>query len=157
MKKRMMVTVVMIAAMIGGGSGAVLAGHGPGNRACGSRPGMEMGPGKFEARMTKELKLTESQQSQVKAIYSAERERNKELFDKMHEIRKQLMQMADASNFDETAVRAAAAEQAKIQTELIVSRTIAHHQTNMLLTTEQRELAKKLREKMDRRHAPPID
>ena len=157
MKTRMMITAVAIAAMIGGGSGAVLAGHGPGSKECRSQPGMEKRADKFEARMAKELKLTKSQRSQVKIILSAEREQNKKIFNLMHESRKILMQMADASTFDETAVRAAATEQAKIQTELIVSRTRAHHQINMLLTTEQRELAKKLREKRDRRHAPPVD
>lgn len=157
MKTRMMITVVTISAMIGGGSGAVLAGHGPGSKECRSQPGMEKRADKFEARMAKELKLTESQRSQVKAIKSAEMLQNKELFDKMHKIRKLLMQMADAPTFDETAVRTAAAEQAKIQTELIVSRTRTHNQISMILTAEQKELAKKLREKIERRHAPPVD
>lgn len=157
MKKRLMITVVMIAATIGGGSGAVLAGYGPGARNGGARHAMEMGRDKFEARLAKELKLTESQQSQVKAILEVEREQNKELFDKMHEIRKQLMQMAEAPNFDEAAVHSAAGEQAKIQTELIVSRTRVHNRINTVLTAEQKVLAKKLRDKMERRHAPPAD
>lgn len=156
MKTRMMITAVAIVSMIGGGSGAVLAGHGPDSKGRGSQPGMEKRADKFEAHMAKELKLTKSQQKQVKIILSDEREQNKKIFNLMHESRKMLMQMADAPTFDATAVRAAATEQAKIQTELIVSRTKVHHQINMLLTTEQRELAKKLREKRDQRHAPPV-
>lgn len=153
MKKKLMVTVVLAAAMIGGGSGAVLAGHGPGGGLGGRPPGMEMGPGGFEGRMAKVLKLSDAQQNQIKAVNDAEREQVKPLLDKMHESRKLLMQAAEATVFDEAAVRAMAAEQARIEAELTVSRIRVQTQINALLTADQRELQKNLRPDFDRR--PP--
>lgn len=149
MKKKLMVTVVLTAAMIGGGTGAVLAGCGPGGGFGGPPPGMEMGPGDFEGRMAKVLKLTDVQQKQIKALLDAEREQVKPLFDKMHKSRKLLMQTADATVFNEAAVRVLAADQAKIETELIVSRIKVQSRINALLTPEQRELQKNLRPDMD--------
>lgn len=156
MKRKLIVTVVLVAAMIGGGTGAVLAGHGPGGGFGGQAPGPEMGPGGFEGRMAKILKLTDAQKSQIKTIHDAEREQIKPLFDKLHESRKLLMQASEATVFDEASVRTLAAEQAKIETELIVSRTRVQNQINALLTPDQRELLKNLRPDTDRRPpAPP--
>jgi protein CpxP len=153
MKKKLMVTVVLAAAMIGGGSGAALAGNGPGGGFGWAPPGMEMGSGNFEGRMAKVLKLTDAQQSQIKTLLDAEREQIKPLIDKMQESRKLLTQAAEATTFDEAAVRALAVDQATTETELIVSRTKVQNQIYALLTTEQRELLKNLRPEMDRR--PP--
>lgn len=151
MKRKLMVTVVLAAAMIGGGTGAVLAGYGPGGGFGGPPPGSEMGSGGFEGRMAKVLKLSDAQQSQIKTILDAEREQLKPLFDKLHESRKLLMQAAETTVFDEAAVRDLAAGQAQIETELIVSRTRAQTRINALLTPEQRELLKNLRPDTDRR------
>jgi Spy/CpxP family protein refolding chaperone len=98
--------------------------------------------------MTKVLKLTESQQSQIKTILDSERGQVKGLFDKMHENRKLLMQAAEAAVFDETAVRVIAEARARIETELIVSRSRVQSQINALLTAEQLELSKLLRPDM---------
>lgn len=154
MKRKLMVTVVMAAAMIGGGSGTVLAGHGPGGECGGPPHGAERGTENFEARMAKVLKLTDAQQGQIKTLRDAEREQVKPLFDKMQESRKLLTQATEAAAFDEAAVRALASEQSKIKTELIVSRTKLQNRINALLTPEQRELAKNLRPDTDRRQPP---
>ena len=150
MKMKLMVMVVLAAAMIGGGTGAALAGHGPGGEFGGPPPGMEMGPGSFEGRMAKALKLTDVQQSQIKTLLDAEREQVKPLVVKMQESRKPLVQAAEATTFDEAAVRAIAVDQAATETELIVSRTKVQNQIYALLSTEQRELLKNLRPDMDR-------
>jgi Spy/CpxP family protein refolding chaperone len=55
------------------------------------------------------------------------------------------MQAGDATVFDEATVRTIAAEQAKIEIELIVSRTRVQSLINALLTAEQLELLKNLR------------
>jgi len=157
MKRKLMVTVVLAVAMIGGGTGAVLAGYGPGGSFGGPPPGREMGPGNFEGRMAKVLKLTDVQQTQIKALLDAEREQVMPLIDKMQESRKLLMQAAEATNFDEAAVRAIAVDQAKIETELTVSRIRVHSRINALLTQDQRELAKNLRPDMERQPPPTPD
>lgn len=136
---------VLAATIIGSGAGAVLAGHMPGEEFGGPPPGAEMGAGGFEGRMAKVLKLTETQQSQIKAAFDTERDLVKPLFDKMHENRKLLMSLAEATVFDEAAVRTIAHEQAATETELIVSRTRVQNKINGLLTQEQRELLKNLR------------
>ena len=59
------------------------------------------------------------------------------------------MQTAEATTFDEAAVRALAVDQATTATELIVFRTKVQNQIYALLTTEQRELQKNLRTNMD--------
>jgi Spy/CpxP family protein refolding chaperone len=145
MKSKLSVMAVLAATIIGSGTGAVLAGHGPGEGFGGPPPGMEMGAGGFEGRMAKVLKLTETQQSQIKAIFDTERDLVKPLFDKMHECRKQLMSLAESTVFDEAAVRIIAHDQAATETELIVSRTRVQSKINGLLTQEQRELLKNLR------------
>ena len=150
MKMKLMVMVVLAAAMIGGGTGAALAGHEPGGEFCGPPQGMEMGPGSFEGRMAKALKLTDVQQSQIKTLLDAEREQVKPLIVKMQESRKLLVQAAEATTFDEAAMRALAVDQAATETELIVSRTKVQNQIYALLTTEQRELQKNLRTNMDK-------
>lgn len=150
MKRKLIVSVALVAAMIGGGTGAVLADHRPGGFG-----GAEMGGGGFDGRMAKILKLTETQQSQIKTVFDTEHELLKPLFDKMHESRKQLMQAADSPVFDEAAVRTIAGEQAKVEIELMVSRARVQSKVNALLTSEQRELLKALRPGMDHRPPPP--
>lgn len=145
MKKKMIVLTILTATIFAGGAGAVLAGHGPGGELGGPPPGTEMGPGGFDGRMAKVLKLTEAQQSQIKEIFDAERDLVKPLFEKMKESRNQLMSLAEAPAFDETAVRTIANEQATTEMELIVSRTRVQNKINGLLTQVQRELLKNLR------------
>jgi Spy/CpxP family protein refolding chaperone len=106
---------------------------------------MAMGPGGFEGRMAKILKLTETQQNQIKAVFDTEHDLVKPLFDKMHESRKQLMSLAEATVFDEAVVRSVAHDQATTETELIISRTRVQNKINGLLTQEQRELLKNIR------------
>ena len=72
MKKKLMVTVVLTAALIGGGTGAVLA-------ACGRRggfgvlaTGMELEEGNFEGHLAKVLTLTNAQHKQIKTLLVAQ-------------------------------------------------------------------------------------
>jgi Spy/CpxP family protein refolding chaperone len=146
MNRKLMVTMVLAAAMMSGGTGAVLAGQGqlhdfgtpPPDRECGT------GSMNFQERMVKLLKLTEAQQAQIKVLLDAEREQVKPLFDKMHEIRELIKQATDATVFDETAVRALAVAQTQIEVELIMSHTRTVNKVNALLTPEQRELLSEL-------------
>ncbi len=140
MRRKLMTTAAVLAAMIGSGTSAVLAERGPMPGFGGPPPGIERCAENFEARMAKILKLTESQRIRIKALLDAEREKLKPLMDKVHEIREQLKQAADASVFDEAAVGALAVAQSQIEVKLIVSHTRTLNKVNALLTPDQREL-----------------
>jgi Spy/CpxP family protein refolding chaperone len=149
MNKRIITTIVLVAIFINTAT-AVLAGHSQKDGCACPPPGMEIGPGGFEGRMAKDLKLTDEQQTRIKALLETEREQDKLLFDQMRESRKLLMLAAEAAFFDEAAVRVIAEAQARIETELIVSRTRVQSQINALLMLEQRELFKLLRPDTER-------
>ena len=103
-------------------------------------------------RMVKELKLSAAQKEQVGAIMKAEQEQAEPLRRKMAAGRKQIQAAVDMATYDESAVRAIAAEQASIRTELLVSRTRALNQVNALLTPEQRAQAQRLRDSRPGKH-----
>jgi Spy/CpxP family protein refolding chaperone len=143
--KMTIIVMALLAATVVGGTGAVVAGHGPGGEFGGPPPEMAMWPGSFEGRMTKVLKLTETQQSRIKDAFDTERDLLKPHFEKIHESRKLLMSLAEATVFDEAAVRSIAQEQAVTEAELIVSRTRVQNKIFGLLTQAQRELLNNLR------------
>ena len=140
MRGKLMITAAVVAALIGVGTPAVQAERGPMPGFGGPPPGMARGGEIFEARMAKVLKLTDTQQSQIKALVDAEREQLSPLMERMHDSREQLKQAADATVFDEAVVRALAVTQSQIEVELIVSHTRTRNRVNALLTAEQREL-----------------
>ena len=140
MRRKLMITVALVAAMIGVSTSAVLAERGPMPAFGGPPPGVESGGESFEARMAKILKLTDWQKTQIKALLDAERESVAPLREKMHQSREQLKSLADAAAFDEAAVRARAVAQSQIEVELIVSHTRTLSKINALLTPDQREL-----------------
>ena len=140
MRRKLVITVVMVAAMIGVGTSAVLAERGPMPGFGGPPPGMERCAENFEARMAKILKLTNTQKTRIKALLDVERESVEPLREKMHESREKLKQLADATVFHEAAVRALAVAQSQIEVELIVSHTRTRNKVNALLTPDQREL-----------------
>ena len=92
------------------------------------------------ARMTKELNLTPDQQAQIKTILETQKA-------KMQPLRQQLRQNRMAANssttgaFDEAQVRALAAKQAQIQTDLTVERERTKSQILTVLTPDQRTKA----------------
>ena len=140
MRRKLVITVAMVAAMICVSTSAVLAERGPMPGFGGPPPGMERGGENFEARMAKILKLTDTQKTQIKALLDTEREQVKPMMDKMLESREQLKELADATVFDEAAVRAVVTAQSQIEVELIVSHTRTLNKVNALLTPDQREL-----------------
>jgi Spy/CpxP family protein refolding chaperone len=140
MKRKLMITVALVAIMIGSGTSAVLAERGPMPGCGGPPPGTESGADNFEVRMAKILKLTDTQKTQIKALLDAEREQVEPLREKMHESRDKITQEAATAVFDEGTVRALAVSQSQIEVELIVSHTKTLNNVNALLTSEQREL-----------------
>ena len=155
MKRNLIAAVMLTTAMIGGGAGAVMAGHGPGDGFGGPPPGAEMAPENLTKRMAALLRLSDAQQSQIKTVLDAERAQVKPLLEKMRENRMQLRLAGEATTFDEAAVRTIAVAQAQIETELTVSRISTRSKINSILTAEQRELEKSLRPEPERRPPPP--
>jgi Spy/CpxP family protein refolding chaperone len=96
--------------------------------------------GKKLQRMTQELNLTIAQQAQIKTILQTEKT-------KIQPLRQQLRQnrlaqtSAVTGTFDETQVRAFAAKQAQIMTDLTVERERTKSQIYAVLTPDQRQKA----------------
>ena len=102
------------------------------------------GGGRFPERMARELKLTEAQKAQVRAIFAEEREQTRPLQEMLEQGRRQLHEATMAATFDEAAVRAIAAGQAEARTELMVSHARTRSRINAILTPEQRTAAEKM-------------
>jgi protein CpxP len=93
--------------------------------------------------MTKQLNLTESQQTQIKGIMAGEKNKLKPM---MQQLR-QNQQAEDANingNFDENQARAFANKQAQLMTDLIVEKERMRSQVYAVLTPEQRQKALQL-------------
>jgi len=144
MKRRIVISVVA-AMMLVGSAYLALAGGGPG----GCRGG---GPGRHIDRMAQVLDLTAAQKEKVSAIVKAEQEKTEPLRQQLFENRDKFRQTTFSEKFDEAAVRAIAAKQAQIQTELMVSHAKTKSEIFALLTPEQRTLAQKLGPMMGPRH-----
>lgn len=93
--------------------------------------------------MTKQLNLTEAQQTQIKSIMTGEKTKIKPM---MQQLR-QNQQAEDANvngTFDENQARAFANKQAQLMTDLIVEKERMRSQVYAVLTPEQRQKALQL-------------
>lgn len=144
--KQQLTRMALVTAIVTGGAFGAQAFEGAFDGCDGPRAEHTMNPHKRIDHMAKVLKLSASQKEQVGAIMKKEQEQTEPLRQKMAEGHKRIRAVVNATNYDESAVRAIAAEQATIRTELLVSRTRAMNQVNALLTPEQRELAQHLRD-----------
>jgi len=93
--------------------------------------------------MTKQLNLTDAQQTQIKGIMADEKTKIKPM---MQQLR-QNQQAADANvngSFDENQARAFANKQAQLMTDLIVEKERMRSQVYAVLTPEQRQKALQL-------------
>jgi protein CpxP len=93
--------------------------------------------------MTKQLNLTEAQQTQIKSIMDGEKTKIKPM---MQQLR-QNQQAEDANlngSFDENQARAFANKQAQLMTDLIVEKERMRSQVYAVLTPEQRQKALQL-------------
>lgn len=108
------------------------------------------------ARVASELKLTDAQQTEIKAIVRDELAAARPLFEKLKENRGQLRAAAADGRFDEAQVRAIAAEQGQTLSELIVARERAKAKIFNVLTPEQRTRANELLERFEARRDHPL-
>ena len=93
--------------------------------------------------MTRQLNLTEAQQTQIKGIMAGEKTKIKPMMQQLH----QNQQAEDASingSFDENQARAFANKQAQLMTDLIVEKERMRSQVYAVLTPEQRQKALQL-------------
>jgi Spy/CpxP family protein refolding chaperone len=104
--------------------------------------GMGMGPGRHFDRMARTLDLTAEQQTQIRSIFDAEREKTAALRQQLAQDRQKMRTLAETTPYDEAAVRTLAASQEKTRVELVVSRTRAMNRAYALLTPAQREKAR---------------
>lgn len=95
-------------------------------------------------RMTEELGLSDSQRQQVEAIVTAQEEQDAPLREKIAAGKRQLWEAARGGAMDEAAVADLAAEQAKLMSEMMVSRLRVKTQIFAILTPEQQAQAERL-------------
>lgn len=94
-------------------------------------------------RMAAELNLTDAQQAQIKTILQTERAKIRPLRQQLRQNR--LAQTGSVTgNFDEARVRAFAAKQAQIMSDLTVERERTKSQIYAVLTPDQRQKALEL-------------
>jgi len=104
------------------------------------------------SRLTRQLDLTDAQQTQVKSIWDAERPRVESLFAAAEKNRQQLHESTAGGKFDEAQVRSLAAQQAQTTTEMIVEKErVKSRIHNEVLTAAQRSKADQVLERMDAR------
>jgi protein CpxP len=117
-------------------------------------PGFRGGPGGpfgMGGLMLRDLDLTDAQREQVKAIMESHRDEQKAIGDRMQAARKALHDAIAADTFDETAVRAKAAEIGAVEADAAVLQATIKSEVFGILTPEQVKKAQELRSNMEKR------
>lgn len=130
-----------------------MRGMGPGMR---GRPGLR-GQGPMGGPMglmgigLRELDLTDAQRDQIKGLVESHRESHKATAETLLKARKDLHDAITSGTADEAAIRAKAAEVAKIEADAAVARGQLHSQLFQVLTPEQQQKAQELRSAREKR------
>ena len=95
--------------------------------------------GRFLQRIAGRLKLTGDQKAQIKTILSGEKDTLKPLVQQLHAARVNLRAAIQASDANETTVRAAAARVAAVEADLAVERMKIFARIAPILTDKQRQ------------------
>lgn len=142
MQKKFFISMAILLAVAAGLTSNALA-HGRGR-------GMGHQNGWMLRHMSKQLNLTETQQTQVKNIMAEGRSKTQPL---MQQLRQNEM-AANASvngNFDETQAKAFADKQAQIMSSLLVEKQRTKSQIYSVLTPDQRQKALQLMQQHEQR------
>src|ERR1700730_9979135 len=132
MKKRYLI-MISLATMVLGTTVFAVVRHGRANRPIIDR---------IVSRITRQLDLTDDQQTQVKSILEAERSKVAPLLAEAAKNRQQLHESTASGKFDEAQVRSLATRQAQTMTEMIVEKErVKTRIYNEVLTAEQRTKA----------------
>jgi Spy/CpxP family protein refolding chaperone len=140
-KKFFIITAILLA--VAAGLTATVFAQGP-QRGFGQRNGWML------KHMTRELNLTEAQQTQIKGILADARTRTKPLIEQLRQ-NEQAQNAAINGNFDETQARAFAGKQAQIMSDLIVEKQKTKSQIYSVLTSDQRQKALQLMQQHEQR------
>ncbi len=111
----------------------------------------ELGFGGGIARALASLDLTDDQKTQVKAILKDEGPKLEPLVDNLLASKKALFEAVHGLSFDEKAVRAAASDEARAQTDLAVERARMVSRFRGILTGEQQERLETIRRQFEAR------
>ena len=103
--------------------------------------------GHIMAHVARELKLTEAQQTEIRAVFAAERQNVLPLLRRLHEAKQQYDSANTPGGFDEAKARAFASRQAETITELLVAKERVKSKVYAVLTPEQREKANAMHER----------
>jgi|ERR1051326_4398463 Spy/CpxP family protein refolding chaperone len=145
MHKKFFIVTAIVLAVAAGLTASVYA-QGP-HRGFGHRSGGMLN------HMTKELNLTEEQQSQVKSILDGERSRTKPLMEQLrqNEQAQNQQNLKTGGSFDDLQVRAFANNQAQIMRDLIIEKQRTKSQIYSVLTPDQRQKALQLIQQHEQR------
>jgi len=113
-------------------------GHGPGHGAWRSHGG-DAAP---FARMLDRLDLSDEQREQVEQRITERHQANQDLMEQMRERRQALADAIHAEQFDDLAIRAAAAAVGELEADIAVERALGLRDVLDLLTPEQRDEAR---------------
>lgn len=94
------------------------------------------------------LDFSDEQKAQVKAMASANRDKMQTMRQQQRQGQQQLRQMMDSENFDEQAFRLAAGKVAATKVDMMVMRAQHRQAVFAVMTPEQREKAKNLKQAM---------
>jgi periplasmic protein CpxP/Spy len=143
---RKWIFTALIAAMVAGGAGALLA-QGPGGPGRGGRSFGLAGPGGrgFAAGFALgQLDLSDSQKQQVRDITQRHREQSQPLMQRLQQAMEAQRAAVETTPVNESLVRAAAQDVAAVQADLAVERARLRSDIFSILTVEQQEKAKQL-------------
>ena len=95
--------------------------------------------GQFLQRAKEKLGLTEEQVTKIKSELKAEKDTLSELLTRLREARVGLREAIQATDANETSIRAASAKVAAVEADLAVERLKLHGRISPILTPEQHE------------------
>ena len=142
MHKKFFTTTVILLAVAAGLTASVFA-QGP-QRGFGHQSGWML------KHMTRELNLTEAQQTQIKGILADSRTRTKPLTQQLRQ-NEQAQNAVVNGNFNEGQARLFAGKQAQIMSDLIVEKQRTKSQIYSVLTPDQRQKALQLMQQHEQR------
>ncbi len=146
-KRKQTIAALLSAGILGlGAAGTVVASPWGGDHGqrCERHEG---GHGGHSHGVFKRLDLTEAQQDQLFQIRHEQRPAVREKMKELRNSRQTLRELASADEYDAGKVRAAAEQQAKIRTDLIVTRTETMHKMLQVLTPEQKQKLSQMRQR----------
>lgn len=143
--KPLIVLLALLATVAGPLSHDALARPGKGGEAPGRCD--ERGEHQLE-RLAVLLELSAAQRAEAETVLNAGREERQALHEKLRQGREALRQAALVIPYDEAKIRSLAAEQTKLQTEMIVARARQQNQLHALLTPEQQTRAAALKQQL---------